>query len=550
VSTTTCACLLALTLARAAAASPARSEPIQPAPAAGATEPQPAPLEEEDPASIDPAPSPLFLNPPSPPLPLPAPAGLPPLDPYPDRRHYLRASLETLGGLALSEAWYWRNLNFNSVDWDLKWDAPSWRRKVITFDAIRFDTNAFDTNAVSHPRTYTIAYVAARSNGLSVTESFLMTLAASVLWEFLGEFREYPSINDLIMSPSSAVATGEPFVQLGAFFARGSDNTFNRIASAAASPARAVHDFLDGVSPRRAAWVDRWGFPRDVWHRFELGFRAGGFASAGEKSRWKLEATTDLQLRSIFQYGQPVTFARWLGPGALTRLNASVVGNTAGLALARVFGDLSLVGRHWQSFQRRDSGDLDGGSFYAGLATAFDYGTRLRPDRREDRMGIADLLGVMVELVRRRAGFWARLEGQAYGSFALVDAFALERYAQSHPLVGIKSVLEQRGYYYAFGTTVWPRLQLGYRSWDLGAGMKGDFFTSIDARDRAQETLTNDVHLTDSRTMVRAWLGHQGNTVPLRLTAAFERERRSGTMGGVSDQVVDLRGMFGAALVF
>jgi hypothetical protein len=550
VSTTTCACLLALTLARAGVAAPARGDPPEPPAPVDDTDPEAAPAEDEDPAPIDPAPSPLFLNPPSPPfLPPPTPS-LPSLDAYPQRPHYLRASLETLGGLALSEVWYWRNLNFNSVDWDLKWDAPSWRRKVITFDALRFDTNAFDTNAVSHPRTYTISYVAARSNGLSVGESFLMTLAASVLWEFLGEFREYPSINDLIMSPSSAVATGEPFVQLGAFFARGSDNTFNAIASAVASPARAVHDWFDGVSPRRAAVVDRWGFPRDMWHRFELGVRAGGFASVGEKSRWKLEATTDLQLRSIFQYGQPVAFARWAGAGALTRLNGSVVGNTAGLALARVFGDLSLVGYYAQDFQREGSGDLAGKSFYAGLATAFDYGTRLRPDRREDRMGIADLLGVMLEVVRRRAGFWARLEGQVYGSFALVDAFALTRYSQSHLLEGVKTVLAERGYYYAVGTTVWPRIQVGYRSWDLGAGMKGDFFTSIDARDRAQESLTNDVHLTDSRTIARLWVGHQGFRVPLRLTAAFERERRSGTMGGISDEVVDLRGMFGAALVF
>src|SRR5205814_5444255 len=100
--------------------------------------------------------------------------------------------------------------------------------------------NAFDTNAISHPRTYTLAYVVARSNGLGVLESFLWTLAASVAWEYLAEFREDPSINDLIMSPISAVATGETLVQLSEFFARGSDNLFNNIAAAVLSPPQAV----------------------------------------------------------------------------------------------------------------------------------------------------------------------------------------------------------------------------------------------------------------------------------------------------------------------
>lgn len=517
--------------------------PTGPPLAGGASEAEPSSAEDRSPAVLDPPPSGPFR------ATLTGPA--PNFSPYPgERRHYLRASLETLGGLALSVAWYWRALEFNSVDWDLKWDWASWRRKLVTFDALRFDTNLFATNAVSHPRTYTISYIAARSNGLGVVQAFLMTLAASILWEYLGEFREYPSINDLIMSPSSAVATGEPFVQLSAFFARGSDNTFNKIASSAFSPPRAVHDFFDGVSPSRAAWVDRWGFPRDMWHRFEIGVRGGGFASIGERSRWKLDVGVDLQLRNIFGYGQATSFARWTGPGALTRLNASVVGNTAGLTWARVFGDLALVGFYRQSFQRRGSADLDGSSTYVGLATAFDYGTRLRADRREDRTGIADILGVTAEHIRRKAGFWARVQGAIYGSFALVDSFALDRYTIGHGREGVKSVLAQRGYYYALGTTIWPRVQLGYRNWDLGGDFKGDFFTSIDARDRAQETLTNDVHLTDSRTMTRAWIGHQLRLVPLRLTAAFERERRSGTMGGVFDHVVDMRGMIGAAFVF
>ncbi|HXU79904.1 MAG TPA: DUF3943 domain-containing protein [Polyangia bacterium] len=461
----------------------------------------------------------------------------------------MRNSIEIVGGLGVSLAWYWRALDFNSQDWDLKWDAESWRRK-LTFDAVRFDTNAFATNAISHPRTYTLSYVVARSNGLSAFESFLWTLAASVAWEYLGEFREYPSINDMIMSPISAVATGETLVQLSSFFARGSDNLFNNIAAAVFSPPQAVHNFLDGVSPTRAAWVDRWGFPRDIFHRFEFGVRAGGFVSRPDKSRFKVDLNADLQLRNLPQYLQAEPYRGWTGPGAVTSLNISVLGNTVGLSWARFFGDLSLLGHYRQGYQRDEAGDLRGSGLFLGFATAFDYGTRLRQNRREDRIGVADVLGAMVEFTRRGGGYWLRLEGVAFGNFALVDSFALERYQAGRSLEGIKSVLVERGYYYAFGTTLWPRVRAGYRAWEIGVDIKADYFTSIDGADRYQERLTNDVHLTDGQVSARGWVGYHVRVVPMRFSLSIERERRSGTMGGVSDSIADARAMSGVAVVF
>jgi hypothetical protein len=469
--------------------------------------------------------------------------------PYPVAKHRLRSAIEIVGGLGVSLAWYWRALDFNSKDWDLKWDAHSWHRK-LTFDAVRFDTNDFATNALSHPRTYTLSYMVARSNGLSAFESFLWTLAASVAWEYLGEFREYPSINDMIMSPISAVATGETLVQLSDFFARGSDNWFNKIASGVFSPPRAVHNFLDGVSPTRAMWVDRLGFPRDVWHRFEFGVRAGGFVSRPDKSRFKVDLNIDLQLRNIPLYGQAEPVKGWTGPGALTNLDVSVLGNTVGLSWARFFGSLSLLGHYRQNYRRDDAGDLRGGGLFLGFATAFDYGTRLRQNRREDRIGSADVLGFMMELTRRGGGYWLRLEGMAFGDFALVDSFALERYRVDHPLDGIKTVLREQGYYYALGTTLWPRARVGYRAWELGVDIKADFFTSIDARDRNQERLTKDVHTTDIQATSRAWVGYHPRILPVRLSISIERERRSGTIDGVSDSVVDVRALSGVAVVF
>ena len=57
------------------------------------------------------------------------------------------------------------------------------------------------------------------------------------------------------------------------------------------------------------------------------------------------------------------------------------------------------------------------------------------------------VLGAMVEFTGRRGGYWLRLEGVAFGNFALVDAFALERYREERSLEGIKTILVEQGYY-------------------------------------------------------------------------------------------------------
>src|SRR5205814_2529703 len=99
--------------------------PLAPLPPA-----QAPPAEDLEAGPLSPAPSPLFRGPGSHRLVI--------LSPYPPTKHRLRSSIEIVGGLGVSLVWYWRSLDFNSKDWDLKWDAESWRRK-LNFDAVRFD---------------------------------------------------------------------------------------------------------------------------------------------------------------------------------------------------------------------------------------------------------------------------------------------------------------------------------------------------------------------------------------------------------------------------
>src|SRR5881394_1832006 len=83
-----------------------------------------------------------------PPVPAPNPGlsesgnfGLAPTESV-QRSHPVRAVLETTLAFGLNVAWYWRHIDFNTPDWDLHWDWPSWKGK-LTFRLVRFDSNRF-----------------------------------------------------------------------------------------------------------------------------------------------------------------------------------------------------------------------------------------------------------------------------------------------------------------------------------------------------------------------------------------------------------------------
>ena len=150
-------------------------------------------------------------------------------DPEPRKRHWIRAAEEVfvING-PIGTVWYWSNANFNQADWDLRWDRESWKAKLVTFDAVRFDGDDFRTNAVHHTFVSGMSYfLVGRSNRLTIPESFLASVLASTTWEYLVEFREGPSVNDMITTPLSGIALGETVFQLGELFLRGGDHPVN-----------------------------------------------------------------------------------------------------------------------------------------------------------------------------------------------------------------------------------------------------------------------------------------------------------------------------------
>lgn len=459
------------------------------------------------------------------------------------RRHPVRAVLGATLAFGLNLAWYWWDADFNQPDWDLQWDRESWRKKVVTFEALRLDGNRFSTNAGSHTQGGTIIYLIGRGNGLSAASSALLSFGEVVLWEYIGEFYEKPSINDMLTNPLGGLAVGEPFYQLSEFFARGADNGVNETLAAIFSPISHLNWWADGVRPRRAPDLDRLGLPRDVWHRFDLyaGLSSARWNDETERSESMLGLRT--RLNTVRGYGRPERRAGFFGAGRLTSIDAGLSLSGEGMTGAVFATRVALGGYHAQNLRFDEGGDLVGHSLLVSLTNTFDYTGRRRPDLPFDQIATFAVAGPTVELAHR----WGELEGavrlEALPELSMVTSLAEERYRLRSGTEGLKLVMADHGYYYAYGVNLGGRLSVRYHA--ISAGLDGSWqrFESIEGLDRFQERLATDLHQTDGRARSLVWL----NVRPVRgyadIGLSLERTSRFGRIADVTVSRVERRAM-------
>jgi len=465
------------------------------------------------------------------------PIDQPPAEESVRRTYPVRAILETTLALGLNIAWYWWDADFNSPDWDLRWDADSWKKKAITFEAVRLDANRFSTNAGSHTEGGTLIYLIGRGNGLGVTNSTLLALGEIVVWEYVGEFYEKPSINDMINNPLGGLAVGEPFYQLSEFFGRGADNGINQTLATIFSPL----SFVNGYRPRRAPELDRLGLPRDVFHRFSLYTALASARWSEDTQRTESRLGISTRLNTVPGYGRPMPRAGFFGAGRITSIDAELglgeAGMTSGLFSTRV----ALFGHHAQTLRRDDGGEVVGTNLLLSLVNSFDYSNRRRPGLPLDQIATFGVVAPTIDLSHRRGPVEGALHLEAVPDLAMVTSMAADDYRARSGTEGLKSSLAQHGYYYAYGGTLGAELALRFHTLEAGAALRWQRYHSIEGLDRFQERLTRDFHQMDGRSRSLFWLSVR----PLRgfadLGLSLERTNRFGTMADVRVSQVERR---------
>lgn len=457
----------------------------------------------------------------------------------------LLATAENFGLVGYGFASYWIYVADNKVDWELSWSQPSFREKLWTFKAVRLDTNAFDTNTIKHPAAGVTSYLAARGSRLGVGESFAFAVASSVFWEFFAEYREKVSINDLIFTPLAGPSVGEPLHQLGLFFERSEENLLTRLLSIGFSPFRFLNRRLLGWAPLRARMVNRWGFPAEIWHRFDLFAGGGTEINAGpfHLSQGYLGAQTEII--EVPEYDKPGVVTHSLRAGKITGMRLALVLDERGAHQAEFVSRAMLGGVYSQSIERDNEQRPIGYALFAGPSTAFNYAAHTYDVRADDKLGIVNAIGGTIDATMYRGRLRARFGMDTYADFAAVNSMAIDDYLDRYGYDGFKTVLKQNQYYFAVGATIRPTVTVSYRGIELGGQVTHDFFESIEGVDRYEERLTNDVHVSDRRITQRYWLSFAwpGNEI-LQARLELESQKRSGTMGDISAsrQALNLRG--------
>jgi Domain of unknown function (DUF3943) len=509
----------------------------------------PRPIERLVPA---PSPSPANPSPLSPPpetalVPPPPLTLIPPL--RPPEKHPFRAMVETTLVLAGGFVWYWSNEDFNSADWDLGWDRRSWKRK-LTFEALAFDNNEFDTNATSHPKAGISYYIVGRGNNLSLPESLLLSIAASTVWEYGVEYREVPSVNDMVITPLCGMSIGEPIYQFSRFFARSSDGLVTDTLAGILSPINAFNDLIDDNEDKtRASAIDRHGLAADNVHRLDLRLGLASAMLGDKESRTEIDYRIEGYLNNVPRYLTPGAFRRPIYPGEVSQISARLASSSGRVVGVDFASRTNYFGWGAQNFEGTSRADLQGWAGGFALGTAFEYWMRQRQDAPKDELLTANIIGGTGELMVLRGGFRFRLRDRSYLNFGMIHSLAYEDPA-TRPAGPTKSVLENRGYYYAFGGTHVTEVSVGYRALDLGLEGRVDRFYSIQGLDRNQGQVINDFNLVDRREIGRTFLSLRPRKGFAEISVEVEVLRRTGTLSDVNVHTTERRAQLSLSLVW
>ncbi|MBN2040823.1 MAG: DUF3943 domain-containing protein [Spirochaetes bacterium] len=136
----------------------------------------------------------------------------------------------TLGELFIVNSFgvinYWINKDENMEDWEYKLTWEGVRRKIT--DGWSLDTNAFRTNTIYHIYAGNIYFQTGRSNEYGFLASCAWAFTGSLIWEYIGEFREQVSTNDMIFTTMGGALVGESLRQTSIFIEQNVDNKIIR----------------------------------------------------------------------------------------------------------------------------------------------------------------------------------------------------------------------------------------------------------------------------------------------------------------------------------
>jgi len=447
----------------------------------------------------------------------------------PKQKNYLLAATEIsliLGSAMIDYYMPSAQENVNATDWQFTfWE--SLRKKVLSTEGMRFDDNRASVN-IGHALAGTGYYLPCRTNNLTAMESFGCAILASYFWEVFGEYREIWGINDMIITPIGGVAIGEPLYQHGHFFNRGSGTLLNKFGIAIFGGFEAVNNWFNGTKTQRAEEVDKFGFPTDVWHQFQL---SGGYAlqsrsdTKGDQSAPSVALET--QILNQTTYDKEGKTTEVFRDTLYSKIKSRFTMSPDEVQELEVMTKAVLAGYYKQNTKLDEKSKLSGYSFFIGPATGVDLRQQSIGGVRKDMVATVNVLGSTIDVTGYKNGVRMRFTLDVFGDFAMVRSYAIDDYAKENGRDGLPSVLKLRDYYYAGGVTSAAAASVSYKDLELTAEYKKQYLKGIDGSDRFQESIARPIRKNDDLTSAKLGLAYK-ITDNIRIkTSAEWLERRS-----------------------
>jgi hypothetical protein len=502
------------------------------------------------------------------------------------KKRFGRTVLEGLGHFVYATTSYWIRKDVMMEDWEYLFTWEDQKKRFLFIDGMRFDSNTFQFNW-THAGAGAIYYNYARANRLNPLESFLYSFGASYFWEFVIEFREVVSINDVISTPMGGISIGESLFQLGRLFRSKKPTFLNKIARFISNPVLSLNGWLD-----RKKFKNQYAFDVDYWSdsRVFIGSRFDTYPGSDANSF--LQLGFESQINLIPGYAQPDVSSRPIKRTAFTEFNIGGTFNKKGLYEFNIFAKSVLFGYFKQNIHPAKSHtntynpnnqdnnlnspddetasynheEYVGYSLFWGLASCFDAFKKDPiivaelagvenpvdfPDRN-DKFCIINLLGPTVDFSLFHKDLKVRLVADAYGDFSLIHSYAFKKYSQLNEFGQTKSTLENHGYYYALGITLSSMLQVNYSNLELKGIFKYHYFDSIEGLDRFQKDMADedDFDLKDHRWRYNISLGYRIPHTSVQLVLGLEHWNRKGYIGDFQQQSTENRSYFQIKYLF
>jgi hypothetical protein len=227
------------------------------------------------------------------------------------KKRWGRAMLQTGLFLGYSTIRYWLAYKDFVEDWQYELTWKDQIRRFFTTEALRFDSNCFSINW-THGLAGALYYQIARANRLTWLESVLVSMGGSLFYEYIGEWREVISINDMIVTSIGAYSLGEPWFQLGRYFHH-RKSFFPRVLGFL-NPFVEFNQWLDRKDPASKIYID------PDWHEFEIWAGWRRFAREGRAPLDSAWAGFDMQMIHQPGYGRPGVFRRTFRDTAFSEL--------------------------------------------------------------------------------------------------------------------------------------------------------------------------------------------------------------------------------------